>query len=67
MLVDRFGNVALNLSAAELERADLGDALELDCGGERYFTRVVRTFSSVRRSDILVLIDSYGQVAVAVN
>jgi S-adenosylmethionine hydrolase len=27
----------------------------------------VRTFSSVRPSDILVLIDSYGQVALAVN
>ncbi len=67
VLVDRFGNVALNLSAAELEAADLGDRLELVCGGERYFTRVVRTFSSVRPSDILVLIDSYGQVALAVN
>jgi S-adenosyl-L-methionine hydrolase (adenosine-forming) len=67
VLVDRFGNVALNLSAAQLEAADLGERLELDCGGERYFTRVVRTFSSVRPSDILVLIDSYGQVALAVN
>jgi len=67
VLVDRFGNVALNLSAAELEAADLGERLELDCGGERYFTRVARTFSSVRPSDILVLIDSYGQVALAVN
>ena len=67
VLVDRFGNVALNLSAAELEAADLGERLEVECGGERYFTRVVRTFSSVRPSDILVLIDSYGQVALAVN
>jgi S-adenosyl-L-methionine hydrolase (adenosine-forming) len=67
VLVDRFGNVALNLSAAELEAADLGDALEVECAGERYFTRVVRAFANVRRSDILVLIDSYGQVAVAVN
>ncbi len=67
VLVDRFGNVALNLSAAELEAAKLGHRLELDCGGERYFTRVVHTFSSVRPSDILVLIDSYGQVALAVN
>ena len=29
--------------------------------------RVARTFSSVRRSDIVVLVDSYGQVAIAVN
>jgi len=67
VLVDRFGNVALNLSAAELEAARFGERLEVECGGERYFTRVVRTFSSVRPSDILVLIDSYGQVALAVN
>jgi S-adenosyl-L-methionine hydrolase (adenosine-forming) len=67
VLVDRFGNVALNLSASQLEAADLGAHLELECGGERYFTRVVRTFSSVRPSDILVLLDSYGQVALAVN
>ena len=67
VLVDRFGNVALNLSGAELEGAKLGERLEVECGGERYFTRVVRTFSSVRPSDILVLIDSYGQVALAVN
>jgi len=67
VLVDRFGNVALNLSGAELEAAKLGERLEVECGGERYFTRVVRTFSSVRPSDILVLIDSYGQVALAVN
>lgn len=67
VLVDRFGNVALNLSADELEAARFGERLEVECAGERYFTRVVRTFSSVRPSDILILIDSYGQVALAVN
>lgn len=67
LLVDRYGNVALNLSGAELEAAAFGERIEVDCGGERYFTRIVRTFSSVRPSDILVLIDSYGQVALAVN
>jgi hypothetical protein len=67
VLVDRFGNVALNLRADELEAADIGDQLELDCGGERYHARVVRTFGAVRASDILVLVDSYGMVSVAVN
>jgi S-adenosylmethionine hydrolase len=28
---------------------------------------VARTFASVRASDIVVLVDSYGQVAIAVN
>ncbi len=67
MLVDRFGNVALNLDAERLEAAKLGEDVELLTGGERYLARVARTFSSVRPSDIVILIDSYGQAAVAVN
>ena len=67
MLVDRFGNVALNLRARDLEKAGLTDQVELLTGDERYLARVARTFSSVRPSDIVILIDSYGQAAVAVN
>ena len=67
MLVDRFGNVALNLDAARLEEAGLGEHIEVLTGGERYLAQVARTFSSVRPSDIVVLVDSYGQVALAVN
>jgi S-adenosylmethionine hydrolase len=67
VLVDRFGNVALNLDGDGLADADIGDELELDIGGERYHARVARTFGAVRPSDILVLVDSYGMVSVAVN
>jgi S-adenosylmethionine hydrolase len=67
VLVDRFGNVALNLRAYDLERAGLIAEVELLTGGERYLARVARTFSSVRPSDIVVLIDSYGQASVAVS
>jgi S-adenosyl-L-methionine hydrolase (adenosine-forming) len=67
MLVDRFGNVTLNLRAAVLESANLGETVELITGGERYLARVARTFSGVRPSDIVILVDSYGQAAVAVN
>ena len=67
VLVDRFGNVALNLRARDLEKAGLTDRVELLTGDERYLARVARTFQSVRRSDIVVLIDSYGQASVAVN
>jgi S-adenosyl-L-methionine hydrolase (adenosine-forming) len=67
VLVDRFGNVALNLDAARLEEAGLGATLEVLTGGERYHAQVARTFSSVRPSDIMVLVDSYGQAALAVN
>jgi S-adenosylmethionine hydrolase len=67
VLVDRFGNVALNVRAHDLEKARLADTVELLTGGERYHARVARTFASVRPSDIVVLIDSYGQASVAVN
>ena len=67
MLVDRFGNVALNLRARDLEKARLTETVELLTGGERYHARVARTFASVRASDIVVLIDSYGQASVAVS
>lgn len=67
VLVDRFGNVALNLDADVLEQAKLGETVELITHNERYLARVARTFASVRPSDIVVLVDSYGQVGVAVN
>jgi S-adenosylmethionine hydrolase len=67
VLIDRFGNVALNLDHAELESAKLGVRIEIVCGGERYLAQVARTFAAVRPSDIVLLIDSYGQAALAVN
>ena len=67
MLVDRFGNVALNLDAQRLREAGLGESIEVLTGGERYHAQLAVTFSSVRPSDIVVLIDSYGQAALAVN
>jgi S-adenosylmethionine hydrolase len=67
VLVDRYGNIALNLNAKQLEEAELGERIEIVCAGERYLAQVARTFASVRASDIVVLVDSYGQVAVAVN
>jgi len=67
VLVDRFGNVALNIRSRDLEKAGLIDHVELLTGDERYLATVARTFLSVRPSDIVVLIDSYGQASVAVN
>lgn len=69
VLIDRFGNVALNVRREQLQGVRLGQLVELECGGERYHAQVATTFADVRRSDIMVLLDmdSYGQVAVAVN
>ena len=67
VLVDQFGNVALSLNREQLARAELGEQIELVAGGEPYLALVASSFSGVRRSDIVVLVDSYGQVAVCVN
>ena len=48
-------------------RAKLGERIEVVCAGERYLAQVARTFASVRPSDIVLLIDSYGQASLAVN
>jgi hypothetical protein len=57
----------VTVGARDLEKARLTETVELLAGGERYLARVARTFASVRASDIVVLIDSYGQASVAVN
>ena len=67
VLVDQFGNVALNLDGLQLAQAQLGEQVEVVCGGERFLATVAVSFQAVRRSDIVVLVDSYDQVAVCVN
>jgi S-adenosylmethionine hydrolase len=67
VLIDRFGNVALNLSRELLQQADLGRRIEVVCGGDPFLAEVGDVFSAVRLTDIVVLVDSYGQVALCVN
>lgn len=66
--IDSFGNVALALDEATLLDA-LGAAprVELSIRNDRYYATVARTFGSVRIGEILLFIDSYGAVSVAVN
>jgi len=67
--VDRFGNVALNLSREHLERASIvpGTQVELSSRGERYFAVAARTFSDTRPGDLILYEDSYSNLAVAVS
>lgn len=67
VLIDRFGNVALDLNADLLEQAGLWGTIEVVRGGEAFLGVIGDAFSAVRLTDIVVLIDSYGQVAVCVN
>jgi len=69
LYVDRFGNVALNLTRQHLEQADIvpGQQVELEAGGERYFAVAARTFADARSGDLILYEDAYRNVAVAVN
>ena len=66
--VDRFGNVALNLTREHLERVAVvpGMRVELAARGERYFAVAARTFGDARPGDLILYEDSYRNVAVAV-
>jgi S-adenosylmethionine hydrolase len=67
--VDRFGNVALNLTRDHLERASIvpGTRVEIASKGNRYFAVAARTFADARPGDLILYEDSYRNLAVAVS
>ncbi len=69
LYVDRFGNVQLNLSRADVESAGIlpGRRVELDLGVDRYYATAARAFSDVRAGDIILYEDSYENITVALT
>ena len=69
LYVDRYGNVQLNLSRVDLERAGVvpGRRVELDLGVDRYYATAARAFADARAGDIILYEDSYGNIAVAIT
>jgi len=69
LVVDRFGNVALNLRREQLEQADLaaGTRVEINSRGERFFAIFARTFADAPRGSLILYEDSYGSLALAVS
>jgi S-adenosylmethionine hydrolase len=69
LIIDRFGNVQLNLRASDLEAVDIlpGARVELEIGLERYYAVAAMTFADVRRGDIVLYEDSYRNIALAIN
>jgi S-adenosylmethionine hydrolase len=74
--VDRFGNCQLNIAPEQLETAGArpGDAIEVTFGdpaptGERTVRRArwVRAFADAKPSELVVLVDSYGMCALALD
>ncbi len=69
LLIDRFGNVQLNLTSAELEQAGVGPGtrVEVEAGLDRYYAVAARTFAEVRPGDVVLFEDSYRNIALAIN
>jgi S-adenosylmethionine hydrolase len=69
LYVDRFGNVQLNLTRADLEQVGLTDGAraEVEVGAERYYAIAGSTFTDVRPGEIALYEDAYGNIALAIN
>lgn len=69
IVVDRFGNVALNVRREHLAHAELaaGTRVELNCRGERFYAVSARTFADAPRGSLILYEDSYGSFALAVS
>jgi S-adenosylmethionine hydrolase len=69
LYVDRYGNVQLNVSRADVERAGVvpGTRVELDLGFDRYYATAAQTFADARAGDVILYEDAYENIAVAIT
>jgi hypothetical protein len=69
LYVDGYGNVQLNLSGADVERAGIvpGRRVELHLAVGRYYAKAARAFADARPGDIILYEDSYENIAIAVT
>jgi S-adenosyl-L-methionine hydrolase (adenosine-forming) len=69
LVVDRFGNVGLNVDHDRLAGTGLtlGETIEIETGGERYLAQYAQTFAYVTAGELLVYEDAYRTLAVAIN
>jgi S-adenosyl-L-methionine hydrolase (adenosine-forming) len=69
LFVDSFGNIALNLTRDDIERAGVvpGTRVELELAGERYYAVAARTFADARTGDVILYEDSYRNMCVAIS
>ena len=67
LAVDTFGNLQLAATAADLAAAALSPAVTVQAGGISRAARTGRTFADAGPGGLVVLADSAGQAAVAVD
>jgi S-adenosyl-L-methionine hydrolase (adenosine-forming) len=68
-MVDHFGNLALNMRRSDLEAAgiQLGDLIELRCGGRTSEVPFTLSFGEVPGGRTVVCEDSFRAITIAVN
>ena len=69
LIVDRFGNVQLNLTTEDLAAVGVepGTRVEIEVGLQRFYACAASTFADVRIGDVVLYEDAYGNVALAIN
>jgi hypothetical protein len=67
--VDRFGNCQLNVDPDELAELGVGPGahLEVRFGGSARQARWVHTYADAKPSELVLLVDSYGLLALALD
>jgi S-adenosyl-L-methionine hydrolase (adenosine-forming) len=68
-VVDRFGNLRLNVSADALREVliERGDAIEVEVDGRHYGAAVARTFADVGLGKLILYEDSSRSMSLAIN
>ena len=69
ILIDRYGNVSLNLGHAELLElgVTMGSQVRVAAGGRDREARVVQTFADVAEGELLLYEDAWSSLALAIN
>jgi len=69
LTVDRFGNLALNVSREHLDELSLapGDWIEVQFALDPYYAQVAETYADAKPGELILYEDSYGAVAIAVR
>jgi len=67
--VDRFGNLELNVDAAEIGELDVapGDRVELWFALNPYYAVVAQTYADAAHGELILYEDSYGAYSIAIR
>ena len=69
LYVDRFGNIQLNLNAAQIEPLGIvpGRRVEVELALDRFYALAARTFADNQPGEIVLYEDAYQNIALAIS